>query len=944
MQVQTVLVLPCALVMALHATVAGASDAGNPFVKCWDRFERNPEDYESAYCFYEVTFQNRLWAEGGRLFEQLIDDDPENFWLPLAYGHLHRNRDPDRTVSLYRRAADGFREAGHAEGEILARSNLRDVLFPKGRVQEATSELERVVEIAASVEDPTLKARAWTVEAAHVQEIGGDLGLAYRLLKRAESAIFPDGPYRLKRTILISLGGVTFRMGRLGDALATFEKLEALAAAEGEGLIQANALYNILTTHSLKETLLPTPGARERLTRLAERALAAGVAAQNRAVALKSHGIIAELLAQEEERQSEALEHAESCLDLATKARMPHDEAVCSWIAASLLHDKAPDRARAAERRAIESTERAHSPRTQAHSAGRRMRLSWKIKPRAQAIRDSLETIDVIETLRRLQEDSNSSAELFSTWTRDYYWFSGRLLRDSQEQDLDLAFSITERMRARSLLDRLGRSQTRLDSEHPAVANRRSLLEAIASVQRRLMDPAITDDTRHETLQKLEALERQEQEAQRQIALAGKRRHQPGPAFASLDAVQSALADNEALLSFQVGNWETYDEEFAGGSWLFVLTRHGHRVYRIPDRAQLAPIVPLFTGVLARADEAGTAAAIRLYNDILAGALSALPSGIERLILVPDGPLHRLPFDALRSARDAAPLAARYELVTAPSATLWLHWRQNGSRSASPKALAFADPELDTGAGFGAAERNAVLHEGLRLGRLPHARRETRALARHIGSVDALVGRRASERAVKDRDLREYSILHFAAHAVADETHPARSAVLLSPGADAEDGLLQVREIEDLDLDGVVVVLSACQTASGAILSGEGVLSLARAFFEAGAQSVIGTRWPIRDEDAAALFDDFYRALGEGASLSSALTQAKVQAIEAGRPASAWASLVILGDGGVQPVLEGRHETWRSRALVITLAVAGLLLLALAARWTARGWRSTRAR
>ncbi|MPZ21232.1 MAG: CHAT domain-containing protein [Luteitalea sp.] len=943
MRAQSIQLLFLVLSMAVPAVV-DASSSRSPFSECWDRFDRSPDDHDSAYCFYEVTFQNRLWTEGGRLFEQLIDDHPENFWLPLAYGHVHRARDPDRAEELYRQSANGFREVGNAEGEVLARSNLRDFLFPKGRVKEATEEMQRVVQIAASVHDPILEARARMLEAAHIQDIGGDLGVAYRLLKQAERTIFPDGPYRLQRTALMSLGAVTFRMGRLDDALATFEKLEALAAAEAEGLVQANARYNILTTSALKETLVPTPGGRERLMRLAKQSLATGIAAQNRTVTVRTHQIIAALLAPEEERQAEALEHVERCLHIATKARMPHDEAACSWIAASLLHDKAPDRARAAELRALESTERANNPRTQAYGAGQRMRSSWKTKPRAHAIRDSLETIDAIETLRSLQEDSNSSAELFSTWTRDYYWFSGRLLRDHQEQDLDLAFSITERMRARSLLDRLGRSQTRLDSEHPAVANRRSLLEAIAAVQRRLMDPTITDDTRQETLQKLEALERQEQEAQRQIALAGKRRHQPGPAFASLGAVQSALAANEALLSFQVGNWETYEEKFAGGSWLIALTRDGRWVYRIPDRAQLAPIVPIFSGVLARADDAGTAAATRLYDDLLADALSALPPGIERLILVPDGPLHRLPFDALRSARDATPLAARHELVTVPSATLWLHWRQNESRPSSPRALAFADPELGSGAGFGAAERNAVLHEGLRLGRLPHARRETRALARHIGSVDALVGSGASERALKDRDLREYSILHFAAHAVADETHPARSAVLLSPGADTEDGLLQAREIEELDLDGVVVVLSACQTASGAILSGEGVLSLARAFFEAGAKSVIGTRWPIRDEDAAALFDDFYRALGEGASLSTALTHAKVEAIEAGRPASAWASLVVLGDGGFQPVLEGRHETSRSRPLVITLAVTGLLLLALAARWTARGWRSTRAR
>ncbi len=74
-----------------------------------------------------------------------------------------------------------------------------------------------------------------------------------------------------------------------------FEKLDTLAAAEGEGLAQANAQYNILNTSSLKEILLPSPGAKARLMRLAERSLATPIAAQNRDVTLKTHRALAEL-------------------------------------------------------------------------------------------------------------------------------------------------------------------------------------------------------------------------------------------------------------------------------------------------------------------------------------------------------------------------------------------------------------------------------------------------------------------------------------------------------------------------------------------------------------------------------------------------------------------------------------------------------------------------
>jgi hypothetical protein len=321
------------------------------------------------------------------------------------------------------------------------------------------------------------------------------------------------------------------------------------------------------------------------------------------------------------------------------------------------------------------------------------MQLSWETRPRPEAIRNSLAAIDAIETLRGLQDDADSSAGLFSTWTHDYYWLSGRLLRDLRDGDLDLAFSITERLRARSLLDLISRSRNRPAEATPAIAHRRSILEAIVPVQRRLMDPALNDDDRRKTLQQLDELEHREQEAQRQIEIAANRRGAgKGAAFASLDAVQSALRADEALLSFQVGIWDTYEGEFGGGSWLIAVTRDGRSVYRIPDRAQLAPIVPVFTGLLARNDGAEAAAAARLYQDLLADALNALPHGIDRLILVPDGPLHRLPFDALRAARDQKPLATRYDLEVVPSATLWLRWRGDNSLPASRRALVFADP------------------------------------------------------------------------------------------------------------------------------------------------------------------------------------------------------------------------------------------------------------
>jgi len=178
-------------------------------------------------------------------------------------------------------------------------------------------------------------------------------------------------------------------------------------------------------------------------------------------------------------------------------------------------------------------------------------------------------------------------------------------------------------------------------------------------------------------------------------------------------------------------------------------------------------------------------------------------------------------------------------------------------------------------------------------------------------------------------------VLHFATHAVTDETNPDRSGVLLAPGAANQDGLLQIREIVDLDLDGRVVVLSACSSNTGALLRGEGVMSLARAFFQAGAHTVVASLWRLRDDEAADLFDRFYGHLGQGKSVAAALQAAQRDLIAEGAPAAAWAGLVVLGDGDLAPLPGGR----KGSAIPVWVWVVGGALLAAALLFA---WRRTK--
>jgi CHAT domain-containing protein len=202
----------------------------------------------------------------------------------------------------------------------------------------------------------------------------------------------------------------------------------------------------------------------------------------------------------------------------------------------------------------------------------------------------------------------------------------------------------------------------------------------------------------------------------------------------------------------------------------------------------------------------------------------------------------------------------------------------------------------------------------------------------HLDGESVLrVGGKASEGFLKSTDLRRFAILHFATHAVLDEQNPERSGVLLTPAPASEDGLLQIREIVPLHLDGRIVVLSSCRSASGTVLRGEGVLGIARAFFQAGAHTVVASLWPLRDDDGAALFDRFYAHLGAGLSVSRALRAAQRDRIAAGAPAYAWAGLEVLGDGDLVPLPGGHPEPdHRLRTAVViglVLLVCGLIFL-----------------
>jgi CHAT domain-containing protein len=206
---------------------------------------------------------------------------------------------------------------------------------------------------------------------------------------------------------------------------------------------------------------------------------------------------------------------------------------------------------------------------------------------------------------------------------------------------------------------------------------------------------------------------------------------------------------------------------------------------------------------------------------------------------------------------------------------------------------------------------------------VPFASDELRAIRRAFPSfTDTLAGADARETAIRQALLDRFSIVHFATHGVVSETYGGRSGLVLSPEP-GEDGLLQVSEVYGLGLRSDVVVLSACQTALGQEITGEGIVGLTRAFFYAGSRAVLATLWNLNDRFAADFVGRFYAELGTGLSVEDALRQTKLAYVndpEYGHPFY-WSAFVLTGDCTRAPAAGVPPDRTTLTALVVALLV-----------------------
>ena len=498
------------------------------------------------------------------------------------------------------------------------------------------------------------------------------------------------------------------------------------------------------------------------------------------------------------------------------------------------------------------------------------------------------------------------------------------------------AFETSERARARSLLALLAEGQVDLRrGVDPA------LVDEERSLRRRLNTAATQEAEARDAGRKPQAdvlVREMESLAARRVEIEGRIRR-ASPAYAALTQPQpltlpeiraQVLDPDTQLLQYALGEPHSYLWVVSGTSLQTFTLAPAPEIERAARRVH-----ELVSGGRAVAGMGGPPeerdAAMRELSRLLLTPVAAALSG-KRLLVVAPGALQYVPFASLPWPESDAVLLSRFEIVSAPSASVIATVRREAAlrHRASRVAAVFADPvfepsdpRVSLAVGKGsvtstqAASRDAgrapplkqalrgwgALRDG-RLGRLPFSRQEAEVIAALAPAGRALTatGFDASREAATRPSLGEYRIVHFATHAVLNTRRPELSGVVLSlvdRAGRSQDGFLRLHDVYNLSLGADLVVLSGCQTALGKDLRGEGLLGLTRGFMYAGAPAVLASLWQVDDESTAELMRLFYRAmLKDGRRPAEALRTAQLDMMRSPRWSAPfyWAGFVLQGD------------------------------------------------
>jgi CHAT domain-containing protein len=856
-----------------------------------------------------------------------------------------------RALPLYEEAVRLFGHAGDAGGEGYARVQWARVLERQNRKEEEVTALRGCLTLASAAQAPGTRARAATMLAEVLSALGRSAE-ADAADREALEQWKQLGQPAHEAHVVNELAHRASRRGELALAESLYRQALSLWEVSGHASDAkvAVVLGNLAGVYILAgEPQLALDTAEQGLARFPKDPPPEGLAG-----VLAGKGEALDNLGRREEAQS-AFSEALKLLSKAEPAALAQlerrlarraydqgsfDEAAKLFQSALTTLEAVQDRPSALDtRQNLAWTELKRGNLEIAEKLFQRMSAEagssenrW-IKPAALAGRARLErarghlkaaltlarqALDEVELLRRELGRTDLKMSVFAD-QQSYFDLAADLTLELYGQTggrslLVEAFEISERSRARRLLDLLGTDQSP-SAEEPHRAETRAakvLSQAEEHLKALRSDGAAASE--------IEGVEREV----RRAVLDLRREEGPpdaaDPSFGgtplSFRQIQRWIGRDTVLLEFDLGD---------DSSYLWVVSRQRLSVHRLPRRQDVETLVRKTVGVLSTPGV--SAESVQGQETLLAAARllvgEAMPElDARRWLLVMDGALHTLPLGALPNPRDPKqPILATHEIAYAPSASVAVRLSERERRAgAGPRKdlAAFADAVYETESsktlsqiadklipnlGLFGTLRSATGTGLLHLSRLRYSDDEARRILSLVRPEVRLDARRfdATKARILSGELEDYRRLHFAVHGLPDENHPELSGLALSlfdRQGRPQDGILFAHEIARLHLPADLAVLSACQSGRGAAVSGEGLVGLAHAFFTAGTARVVASEWAVNDQATAELMSLFY----EGLLLrhlppAHALQEAQLALARAGvwRRPYYWAGFVVQG-------------------------------------------------
>lgn len=860
--------------------------------------------------------------------------------------------DPRKAQEYALHARELKREVGDRQGEMTALSNLAAVYSAQGETHQALDALSETLPLRRKLHDQRGEANT-LLNMATTEVPLGELGKALELFRESLPLSRAVGDRRGEARTLANLGALYMAFGTLQEALTSLQEVLPITRELSDRHLEESVLTNIARCYlQLGEAQHALDYSTQAL------AIQKQISDQRgEGLALGTIGRVYAFMGESEK----ALELYQQSLTMLHSANDRAGEADILYNMAELHLKRGDSKAALAvcERalelcRAIDDKrrlalaqlnigsvylalgEREKAAESLGHALagltalGDRMQQSRALYYLARAANNSLDwehareyldqALEIDEQIRAAVIGPELRSSFFSTVLDQYELRVDVLMHLHQlhpKQGYDVqAFETSERARARSLLDLLSEAKAGLrQGVDPALIERERVLTAQlhAKTERQIQLLAKQDPRAAAVEQEIRLLTTEYQDAEAKILSASPRYAafaQPQPL--TLTDFQRNYLDAGALLL-----------EYAPGdarSFVWAVTPTSFHTFELPKRSVLEALArAAYQGLTAPdASAAGNAGpTLQKLSHALLGPVANL-LGPKKLVIVASGALQYVPFAALPSpSAPSEPLVAAHEIVNLPSAsTIAFIRRERAGGSHASKVLAiFADPVFSaddprvTGVQAVAAkntraERSASGFDQSKFSRLPFTRKEALDIlelvtpSQRLSALDFDASRATATKAA----LNQYRFVHIASHGLLNSLHPELSGIVLSTvdrAGKPQDGFLQTTDVYNLSLNADLVVLSACQTALGTEVRGEGLVGLARAFMYAGSPRVVASLWTVPDVSTSELMTRFYRGmLLQNLRPAAALRQAQLSIWKEHRWARPyyWAAFTLQGE------------------------------------------------